>query len=68
MGWKRALGISALVGARRDLDELLATKKEYEAGIRHKGLTGSEWKEMEACLPDINRRIAIVRAKVEAED
>ncbi len=68
MGWKRALGISALVGARRDLDELLGEKEEYEWAIQHKTFTGSEWKEMEACLPDINRRIAILQAKVDAED
>jgi len=65
MGWKRALGISALVGARRDLDELLATKREYEQEIKQKT---SDSKECEKCLPDINRKIAKLRAKVEAED
>jgi len=30
MGWKRALGISALVGARRDLDELQSMKQESD--------------------------------------
>ncbi|MCP6727061.1 MAG: hypothetical protein KJI69_03495 [Patescibacteria group bacterium] len=68
MGWKRALGISALVGARRDLDELLAEKEECEQMIRHKGLSLGEWKECEEELPKINRQIAIAQAKVDAED
>jgi hypothetical protein len=68
MGWKRALGISALVGARRELDELLGEKEECEQMIRHKTLSLGEWKESEKLLPEINRRIAIVQAKVDAED
>ncbi len=65
MGFKRALGISAMFGARRELDELLGTKREYEQAIKNKI---RDWQECQKSLPDINRKIAQLKAKVDAED
>ena len=65
MGWKRALGFSAFIGNRRMLAEAQEEKEECLIAIRDKH---TDWKDMQAHLPKVERDIAKYQAKVDAED
>lgn len=61
----RFLGISAMVGNRRQLDEQLGYKEIYERQIK---LKIRDWKECEKLMPKIDAEIARLRAEVAKED
>jgi len=65
MGLKKLIGYSALFGDRRKLDELLGRRDIYVTLIQHKR---RDWKEAEKCLPDIDAKIAQLRAKIAREE
>ena len=65
MNFKRMLGYSAWLGNRRRLDELLGRKEIYENLIKKQI---RDWKEAEKCMPEIDAKIAELRAKIARED
>ena len=62
---KKILGYSAFLGNKRKLDEYLGRKEIYENLIRKKI---RDWKEAEKCMPEIDAKIAELRAKIARED
>lgn len=61
----RLLGISAMVGNKRKLDEQLGYKEIYENQIKKKI---RDWKECEKLMPKIDAEIARLRALIAKED
>lgn len=62
---KRILGISAMFGDKRKLDEQLGYKEIYEHQIEKKI---RDWKVCEEIMPKIDAEIARLRANVAKED
>lgn len=63
--FKRMLGISAWLGDKRKLDELLGRRDIYVTMIEHKR---RDWKEAEKCLPEIDEKIAELRERIRMEE
>ena len=62
---KRLLGYSAFLGNKKELDVLLGRKDMYENQIEKRF---GDWKGCLACMPDIDAKIAQLRAKIAIED
>ena len=62
---KRLLGYSAFLGDKRKLDEYLGRKEIYQ-NLFNKKIR--DWKEAEKCMPEIDAKIAVLRAKIARED
>ena len=68
MDWKkfkRALGYSAFLGNKKELDVLLGRKDMYENQIKKRF---GNWEECEKCLPSIDEEIEKVRENIRREE
>ena len=62
---KRILGYSAFLGNKKELDVLLGRKDMYENQIKKQF---GDWQGCQACIPDIDAKIAELRVKIAKED